>query len=125
MFVPCKCHHWPQIQTILTSRVAVLGTGAACLLVANVQTGSIIEDYYKGQASRPCAEWQHHLMAFVHFQLLQMVERVGEGFCPEPQPAGPEHIDRHTVVADLDRILMQDQPSKFYYVITGAHGKHC
>ena len=52
-----------------------------------------------------------------------MVERVGKGFCPEPQPTGPEHISRHTVVADLDRILMQDQPSKFYYVITGAHGK--
>ena len=39
------------MQTILTSRVAVLGAGAACLLVANVQTGSVIEDYYKGQAS--------------------------------------------------------------------------
>ena len=53
-----------------------------------------------------------------------MVDRVGAGFCPEPQPAGPHHIPRHTVVEDLDRILMQDQPSKFYYVVTGAHGKH-
>ena len=54
--------------------------------------------------------------------ILQMVNRVGAGFCPEPQPAGPHHIARHTVTDDLDRILMQDQPSKFYYVITGAHG---
>lgn len=89
------------VKSILTSRVAVLGAGAACLLVANVQTGSVIQDYYKGQ----------------------MVKRVGSGFCPEPQPAGPHHIPRHTVTADLDRILMQDQPSKFYYVITGAHGR--
>ena len=54
-----------------------------------------------------------------------MVKRLGSGFCPEPQPAGPGHIDRHTVVEDVDRILMQDQPSKFYYVITGAHGEQC
>lgn len=51
-----------------------------------------------------------------------MVNRVGAGFCPEPEPAGPHHIARDTVSDDLDRILMQDQPSKFYYVITGAHG---
>ena len=38
-----------DLQTILTSRIAVLGAGAACLLVANVQTGSVIEDYYKDQ----------------------------------------------------------------------------
>ena len=38
------------MQTILTSRVAVLGAGAACLLVANGQTGSVIEDDYKDQA---------------------------------------------------------------------------
>ena len=37
------------MQNILTSRVAVLGAGAACLLAANVQTGSMIKDYYKGQ----------------------------------------------------------------------------
>ena len=54
--------------------------------------------------------------------LLQMVNRVGAGFCPAPQPAGLCHISRHSVTDDLDRILMQDQPSKFYYVITGAHG---
>ena len=53
-----------------------------------------------------------------------MVNRVGAGFCPEPQPAGPHHIARDSVTDDLDRILMQDQPSKFYYVITGAHGLH-
>ena len=53
-----------------------------------------------------------------------MVNRVGAGFCPEPQPAGPHHIARDSVTDDLDRILMQDQPSKFYYVITGAHGVH-
>ena len=41
------------VQSILTSRVAVLGAGAACLLVANVQTGSVIQDYYKGQAGIP------------------------------------------------------------------------
>lgn len=88
-------------KTVLTSRIAVLGAGAACLLIANVQTGSVIENYYKDQ----------------------MVKRVGSGFCPDPQPAGPCHIQRHTVTEDLDRILMQDQPSKFYYVITGAHGR--
>ncbi len=54
-----------------------------------------------------------------------MVKRVGAGFCPEPQPAGPAHIPRHTVIDALDSILMQDQPSKFYYVITGAHGGYC
>lgn len=53
-----------------------------------------------------------------------MVNRVGAGFCPEPVPAGPHHIARGSVTDDLDRILMQDQPSKFYYVITGAHGVH-
>lgn len=53
-----------------------------------------------------------------------MVDRVGAGFCPAPQPAGPCHIARQNVTDDLDRILMQDQPSKFYYVITGAHGMH-
>ncbi|DBB09593.1 hypothetical protein WJX82_008458 [Trebouxia sp. C0006] len=89
------------VKAIVTSRVAVLGFGAAVLLAANVQTGNIVEDYYKGQ----------------------MVDRVGAGFCPDPQPAGPHHIPRHTVVEDLDRILMQDQPSKFYYVVTGAHGR--
>lgn len=89
------------VKTVLTSRVAVLGVGAACLLIANVQTGSVIENYYKDQ----------------------MVNRVGAGFCPEPQPAGPCHISRQAVTDDLDRILMQDQPSKFYYVITGAHGR--
>lgn len=56
--------------------------------------------------------------------ILQMVNRVGAGFCPEPQPAGTCHISRQAVTDDLDRILMQDQPSKFYYVITGAHGMH-
>lgn len=55
--------------------------------------------------------------------VLQVVQRVSDGFCPEPHPAGPGHVPRHTVVQDLDRILMQDQPSKFYYVITGAHGE--
>ena len=34
----------------MTSRVAVLGVGAAVLLAANVQSGNVIEDYYKGQA---------------------------------------------------------------------------
>jgi len=34
----------------VTSRVAVLGVGAAVLLAANVQTGNIVENYYKGQA---------------------------------------------------------------------------
>lgn len=41
------------LQTVLTSRIAVLGAGAACLLVANVQTGSVIENYYKDQV-HPC-----------------------------------------------------------------------
>ena len=38
-----------MLQTVLTSRVAVLGAGAACLLAANVQSGSVIENYYKDQ----------------------------------------------------------------------------
>lgn len=42
-----------MLQTVLTSRVAVLGVGAACLLIANVQTGSVIENYYKDQV-HPC-----------------------------------------------------------------------
>ena len=40
-----------MLQTILTSRVAVLGAGAACLLAANVQSGSVIENYYKDQVN--------------------------------------------------------------------------
>ena len=38
------------VQAIVTSRVAVLSVGAAVLLAANVQTGNLVEDYYKGQA---------------------------------------------------------------------------
>ncbi len=114
------------MQAIVTSRVAVLGFGAAVLLAANVQTGNIVEDYYKGQAGiDACLCTQSKIVVHTNKQgcLMQMVDRVGAGFCPDPQPAGPHHIPRHTVVEDLDRILMQDQPSKFYYVVTGAHGK--
>ena len=37
------------LQTILTSRAAVLGVGGAGLLLANVQSGSLIEEHYKKQ----------------------------------------------------------------------------
>ncbi|DBA82847.1 TPA: hypothetical protein ACH3X1_007069 [Trebouxia sp. C0004] len=112
------------VKAIVTSRVAVLGVGAAVLLAANVQTGNIVEDYYKGQAGIDACT-QSKIVVHTNKQgcLMQMVDRVGAGFCPDPQPAGPHHIPRHTVVEDLDRILMQDQPSKFYYVVTGAHGR--
>ena len=40
------------MQTVLTSRIAVLGAGAACLLIANVQTGSVIQNYYKDQVQQ-------------------------------------------------------------------------
>lgn len=130
-----------MLQTVLTSRVAVLGAGAACLLAANVQSGSVIEKYYKDQVNYVYAERSAlkcfsfrpvpaevaalpSYSAMTSCTALQMVNRVGAGFCPEPQPAGPHHIARDSVTDDLDRILMQDQPSKFYYVITGAHGVH-
>lgn len=45
-----------MLQTVLTSRVAVLGAGAACLFAANVQSGSVIENYYKDQVNLAYAD---------------------------------------------------------------------
>lgn len=50
--LPPKLHECLAcLQTILTSRAAVLGVGGAGLLLANVQSGSLIEEHYKKQVS--------------------------------------------------------------------------